>query len=271
MNEANCVSNKECSERRPVVLHKTSTVAELPLADRQCLSNRVLPLAFCSDQQAESPTGSTLRRKAQRWRLTKRPLTVADSIQMTRLGDPLYTEGGPSKGIVAKFSPDGKHFVVVLKKGNLQANTNEYSLVLFQTADVFQSPTPRVLVSLASSSNRPAIDSVRWLEDNDTILFLGERPGEQTQLYSLKCGSDELKKLTSSATCLTSFATTANGEEIVYSAKNPVSTFLTESASTEWNHCHKPACDRSDKGQPGGRRLGRRLFVYQAIRGGSRN
>ena len=165
--------------------------------------------------------------------LTKRPVTVADSIQMTRLGDPSYTDGAPSKGIVAKFSPDGKYFVVILKKGNLEANTNEYSLVLFQTAEVFQSPKPRVLVSLASSSNRPAINNVLWLDDNDTILFLGERPGEQTQLYSLKCSSKELTKLTSSATNLTSFVTTASGEVIVYTAKNPVSTFLTESVSRQ--------------------------------------
>jgi len=150
---------------------------------------------------------------------------------MTRLGDPSYSGGAPSKGIVAKFSPDGKHFVVILKKGNLEANTNEYSLVLFQTADVFQSPAPRLLVSVASSSNRPAISNVVWLDDNDTILFLGEHPSEQTQLYSLQCSSNELKQLTSSATYLTSFASTAGGEEIVYAAKTPVSTLLTESAS----------------------------------------
>jgi hypothetical protein len=49
---------------------------------------------------------------------------------------------------------------------------------------------------MASSSNRPAIQNVVWLDDNDTILFLGENPGETTQLYSVKCSSKELKKLT---------------------------------------------------------------------------
>ena len=173
---------------------------------------------------------------------------------MTRLGDPSYTDGGTSKGIVAKFSPDGKHFVVILKKGNLEANTNEYSLVLFQTAEVFQSPEPQVLVSLASSSNRPAIDNVLWLDDNDTILFLGERPGEQTQLYSLKCSSKELTKLTSHATNLTSFVTTASGEVIVYAAKNPVSTFLTESVARKGIAVTNEDRDRSDKRQLWGRR-----------------
>src|ERR1700687_873167 len=188
--------------------------------------------AFCRDQADESLASSTsAAQSTAAVGLTKRPVTVADSIRMTRLGDLSYTNGEPSKGIVAKFAPDGKHFVVILKKGNLEANTNEYSLVLFQTAAVFQSPEPQVLVSLASSSNRPAIDNVSWLDDNDTILFLGERPGEQTQLYSLKCSSKELTQLTRSATYLTSFVTAANSKEIVFAAKNPVSTFLTDSAA----------------------------------------
>jgi hypothetical protein len=160
-----------------------------------------------------------------------RAVSVADSIQMTRLGDANYTLGTPSKGMVAKFSPDGKKFVVILRKGNLETNTNEYSILLFPTADVFDSPAPRVLISLASSSNRPAISNVLWLGDSDTILFLGERPGEQTQLYSLKCSSSELKKLTNSATNLTAFATTADAATIVFTAKDRASTFLTESTS----------------------------------------
>jgi hypothetical protein len=186
--------------------------------------------AFCNDQRTKSSVSRTSTAlSASVAALRKRPVTVADSIQMTRLGDPSYTDGAPSKGAVAKFSPDGKHLVVILKKGNLEANTNEYFLVLFQTAEVFQSPEPRVLVSLASSSNRPAIDNVLWLDDNDTILFLGERPGEPTQLYSLKCSSKKLTKLTRPATAPTSFVTTASGEVIVYTARNPVSPFLTES------------------------------------------
>jgi hypothetical protein len=187
-------------------------------------------LAFCDDQRAVDPVdnASTAQSTALAL-LTKRPVTVPDSIQMTRLGDSLYADGWPSKGMVAKFSPDGNHFVVILKKGNLEANTNEYSLVLFQTAEVFQSPDPRVLVSLVSSSNRPAIDNVLWLDDNDTILFLGERAGEQTALYSVKCSSEELTKLTSHASNLTSFVTTTRGEIIVYGSESPVSTFLTQS------------------------------------------
>jgi hypothetical protein len=190
-------------------------------------------VAFCSDGPIETPARSTsTAQSAVVAGLTKRAVTVADSIQMTRLGNPSYTEGAPSKGIVAKFSPDGERFVIVLKKGNLAVNTNEYSLVLFQTSAVFQpSPEREVLASLASSSNRPAINNVLWLDDNDTILFLGERPGEQTELYSVTCSSKEMRKLTNHSTSLTSFVTTARGAEIVFTAKSPGATFLTDSVS----------------------------------------
>ncbi len=153
----------------------------------------------------------------------RRPVTVPDFIRMTRLGDP-----GSSNGMVTKFSPDGKRFVMVLIKGNLETNTNEYSLILFETDEVFRSPNPRRLLSMSSSSNRPGIQNLVWMNDNDTILFLGERPGETTQLYSFKCSSKELKKLTHHATNLTSFVAAANGDEIVFAAENPALSFVNE-------------------------------------------
>ena len=58
----------------------------------------------------------------------KRAVTVADSIQMTRFGDPYYADGGSAKGILAKFSPNGAQFVVILKKGNLRG---QYQRIFF--------------------------------------------------------------------------------------------------------------------------------------------
>src|SRR5260221_8472983 len=84
---------------------------------------RILLLIVCStygfsighteEREAGAPTNPAKSEIA----TVKRPVTVADSIEMTQLGDPSYAGGVPSKGIVAKFSPDGKRFVVVLKRG----------------------------------------------------------------------------------------------------------------------------------------------------------
>ncbi len=209
---------------------------------RLCASRRLLRVSvwllmvcstygFCIRPTEESgPAVGTNQAKAESAGV-KRRVTVPDFIQMTRLGDPQYTEGVPSKGLVAKFSPDGKRFVVLLRKGNLETNTNEYSLILFETDEVLRSPNPHLLLSMASSSNRPAIQNVVWLDDSDTILFLGEHPGETTQLYSFKCSSKELKKLTNHATNLRSFVTTAKGSELVFAAENPEVPFMNENAA----------------------------------------
>jgi dipeptidyl aminopeptidase/acylaminoacyl peptidase len=151
----------------------------------------------------------------------KRPFTVADSIRMTQFGDPLYEDGMDSSGRVAQFSPDGQHFVVVLKKGNLEQNTTEYNLLLYQTAEVFNSPRTDILLSLSSSSNRPAIQRIRWL-DNENIAFLGERPGEEQQLFTFNCARRRLRQLTRHVTNLLSFAIDARQERWYFVAEPAV-------------------------------------------------
>jgi hypothetical protein len=194
----------------------------------------------------------------------KLPVTVADFIQMTRLGDPQYNAGAASKGLVAKFSPDGKRFVVVLRRGNLETNTNEYSLILFETDEVFHSPNPRVLLSMSSSSNRPAIQNVVWIDDNDTILFLGEHAGETTQLYSLKCGSKELKKLSNHATNLTSFVAPPNGAEIVFAAESPELPFVNEHSARQGINVTSEVLSDLIAGKHGGADDSYTLFIKQA-------
>jgi len=198
-------------------------------------ANNKLPLKQEGEKASSRSTKGTLASPE------SHPVTVADSIRMTRLGDPLYTAGASSKGLVAQFSPDGKQFTVVLKKGNLEQNTVEYSLLLFKTAQAFQSPRPEILLTLASSSNRPAISAVNWLDDNQTIAFLGEHPGELQQLYTIRCSTKELKKLTNQPTNLVSYSTTARGDPVAFVAEPLVGKVLTSetrregvSISTQW-------------------------------------
>lgn len=193
-------------------------------------------VAFClsrygPEQARWSVIATPMAHAPARTKGRKHVVDIADSIEMTQFGDPYYADGGSAKGIVAKFSPNGEQFVVILKKGDLQTNTNEYSLVLFRTAEVFHSPAPHRLVSMSSSSNRPAIHNVVWLNDNDTLLFLGERPGEHSQIYSVHCSSGELTRLTNRVTNLTSFVSTSVGDEIAYVAEDPVSSITNDSVA----------------------------------------
>jgi dipeptidyl aminopeptidase/acylaminoacyl peptidase len=156
----------------------------------------------------------------------KRPVTVADAILITRLSDDHYFKGGSSSGRVAHFSPDGKHFIIVLEKGNLERNTNDFSLLLFHTADVLRSPKPEALVMMSSSSNRSAIKNVTWLEDSETVAFIGENFGEVPQVYTFNIRTNHLNRVTSHPTSVVNYAISANGKEVFFAADAPSPRFV---------------------------------------------
>ncbi len=151
----------------------------------------------------------------------QRPVTVADAIRMTKIGNPAYYRGAPSSGRVAQFSPDRKKFVVILRKGNLTKNSNDYSLLFWQTTAALRSSVPQVLLTRSSASNLEAIADVRWLQDNETILFLGGDLGETRQLYTLNTRSHLLKKLTNHPTNVISYSVSKTGNQIAYVAERP--------------------------------------------------
>ena len=227
-------------------------------------------LAVCSDQPDASPARTSTAQNPAVARLTKRPVTVADSIRMTRLGDPSYTAGAPSNGMVAKFSPDRKQFVVILRKGNLEGNTNEYSLVLFQTCRSV--PIAQAagfgFASLILESARH--QNVVWLDDNDTILFLGERPGEQTATLFAEVqfeGAEETYKSRHQSHFVRQRR--ERGEGRIFSSQ---SSFDSPDGQRcpERNRCNERIPDRSDTRQR--RRAGRRLrrLVDRATGSGNR-
>lgn len=156
--------------------------------------------------------------------VSKRPVTVEDTICMTRIAGPLdasaYRGAGPTSGF-AVFSPNGKRFVIVISKGNLAKNTNDYSLLLFRTADIFRSPTPTILTTFSSTSSRPGISEASWSQDNRTVFFLGARGEGPTQLYSIRCGSGQLRRLSSQHTSLVSYAMSASPGTFAFAAETP--------------------------------------------------
>ncbi|MBZ5534071.1 MAG: hypothetical protein LAO20_21790 [Acidobacteriia bacterium] len=130
----------------------------------------------------------------------------------------------------AEFSPDRQKFTVVTRKGNIRDNTNEYSLWLFRSRDVLRSLRPKLLLTRASSSSRPAIDDVRWLRDNETIAFIGEQPGKLPQIYSLNTRTLALAKLSSHRTSIVAFDTTADLNTVAFLARPAAAKYLTREA-----------------------------------------
>jgi dipeptidyl aminopeptidase/acylaminoacyl peptidase len=167
--------------------------------------------ALCVTAQTPTPAG---RDSA----ISKRPVRVADVIGMTQIGDRSYLDVFTRKGNVAQFSPDGSKFAFVTQKGDLKSDTVEFSLLIFKTADAFSSPHAEVAATFAASSNREAITDLTWLADNDTIVFLGERPGEHPQIYRVNTTTKKLTQLTSHPTSVLQYSMTARGESFVYLA-----------------------------------------------------
>ena len=147
----------------------------------------------------------------------KRRITVKDTIEMTEFADRGYFLGGTPDTSVAVFSPSGKQFLIRLKKGNMERNVVQYFLLLFQTGEAFQSPVGHLLLTMSSSSNREAIQQVRWLDDQD-VAFLGENPGETPQVYSVEISTNKITQLTHHPTAVVSYDISRDGREIVYEA-----------------------------------------------------
>lgn len=156
----------------------------------------------------------------------KKPFTVADSIEMTALADPAaHYARFSNTGI--KRSPDGRLFFVVTRKGNLLSGANEYRLLVYETKAVQQSlsttelPKPIELTRFATTSNRPGIGRAKWLSDSTTIAFLGENPGEQSQVYTVDVTTKKLRKLSSHPTSILDYDVGVDGERFVYTAMTP--------------------------------------------------
>jgi len=187
-------------------------------------------IAFiCLGQSVPEFVGARVSRDSSGVPSEQRLITAADAIRMTTLGDSDYHAGASSYGGIAKLSPDKKKAVIVLRKGNLDQNTNEYSLLIWDTETVFTAPRPSVPLTMSSSSNREGITDVRWF-GNEILTFLGESPGERRQVYAFNIRSHELRKLTNHPTDVNSYSMNARGDEIAFIGQVPFKSLWDDNA-----------------------------------------
>jgi dipeptidyl aminopeptidase/acylaminoacyl peptidase len=196
------------------------TTLQLPLTLLLCIM-QVVPLSVTAAAAGRRDMVLISQKPARQQLDGKRPVTVDDAIRMTKIGAPAYYRGATSYGRVAQFSPDGKQFTVVLRKGDLDKNTNDYTLLLWRTEQAVHSSPPQVLLTMSCSSNLEAIADVTWLPDNETLLFLGKQNALPRQLYSLNTRTHIVKRLTNHPTNLISYSASRAGDTIAYLAEQP--------------------------------------------------
>ncbi len=132
----------------------------------------------------------------------RRPFTVADSISMTRIVDP-DVPFGSFVTPVFKFSPDGKRFFLVTRRGNLSTGLNEFALVLFDSVEVArfvrysrgkQLPAQDVLARFDTGSSDGGIAGARWLPDG-SVALIGRGKDRRGQVYVMDLHTRQLRQL----------------------------------------------------------------------------
>jgi len=144
---------------------------------------------------------------------SRRPVTVTDMIEMTRItGHNSYSTGVYRP---ATFSSTGDRFVFVVQRGNLARNTISSSLLLFRTDQVFGTPRPDTVLTRESSTNQPAIAAVQWLPGDTALTFLTDDAGGIPQVHLLHLATRTVRQLTRSAVAIESYSVTPRGDRIL--------------------------------------------------------
>jgi dipeptidyl aminopeptidase/acylaminoacyl peptidase len=205
----------------PMQMSRQTSFAAFSRYILQCSWVCGLCLAFVTQSGAKQrhPTGPIQE--------AKRPVTVADAVRMAKVWDNGYDAAAVPGQDVGQVSPDGKKILIIVKKGNLDQNTNDYSLLFWSTAGIFHHSAPETLLTLSSSSNREAIKDVRWFSDGETVAFLGARLKEPSQVYAFNTRTRNLRRITKHPTNVISYSITFKSDHVAYIAE----------ASTEsiWN------------------------------------
>jgi dipeptidyl aminopeptidase/acylaminoacyl peptidase len=152
---------------------------------------------------------------------TKHPVTVVDMVEMTRPGDTDYINHWAQLPNIVSFSPNKLRFAFVSQTPDIKYNVVSYSIWVFETNTALTSPKATALATLQSSSNRPAVSQLRWLPDNDTLIFLGEQLGGMPQIYRVRCSTRRLEALTSASRGISEFSIADVGNTFVYLAQAP--------------------------------------------------
>jgi dipeptidyl aminopeptidase/acylaminoacyl peptidase len=140
---------------------------------------------------------------------TKRSLTVVDSINMTHLIDPPEH----SRDAHPQYSPNGKQFLVLTEKGNIETNLRDYSVLVFEAHDL--NATPQVVATFHSSSNEDAIKDPRWIDDKH-IAFIAANPGHTAQVFVLECHTRKMKRMTAAPNGVVAYALSSDSKRIAY-------------------------------------------------------
>ncbi len=166
---------------------------------------------------------------------SKRALSVADAIQTARVMSAPPTAGG-STAILAKsigqdvfISPDGKRYVVLLVRSDLQRNGNWIEILSGSLTSFASARRPEVIGRLLMSSLgtqfgygttiltfNPSTNHIAWV-DNERLTFLWGDKQNVGQIFEANLRTHEVEQLTHHSTNVTMYGISPTAG-IIYSA-----------------------------------------------------
>ena len=149
---------------------------------------------------------------------------IEQSIAMWRIHGALRGVGRTPEAMA--FAPGGRAFTLVLTRGNLTTERNEFQL---QLCTIVGDPNDREkielrrepLVTFSTPHSTAAISSVRWV-DAERVAFLGSNDGENAQVYELNVRTRKLQRRTNAETPILSFGLSVNGGAVLFASKTKV-------------------------------------------------
>lgn len=143
------------------------------------------------------------------------PISVEDLVRFANFGDPNALRFNSFPKDVAIPSPDGRYIAVLLRKGNIEKETNDAELFVYAVSKLFGDARPRKVAELSSATNEQPIAMVRWLPDSKSLVFAGTHGEEPSQVYRVDLRTQRVEKLTNGSTSLITYGIARAGDRIV--------------------------------------------------------
>ena len=138
----------------------------------------------------------------------RRPFTVRDSIELTTFNEP----SEDLHDTKPRFSPDGKHFLIVTSRGIVDTDQIESTLWIYEATSVrsflekgddSRELAPRRLVTVLTSPVAYTLDTYgslitepRWSADSRRVYFLRQNTSGDRQLYEVDRQTGAARQLT---------------------------------------------------------------------------
>jgi hypothetical protein len=157
-----------------------------------------------------------------------RPFTVPDSIEWSAVVP-------VRQGQVAAFSPDGRHFIIQTRRGDIARSANVSSILLFDASAAERhvkaargkrgAPPPKVLAHIDERRDEDRVSALQWL-DNSHVGYIARSSDGRMQGFELNIETGEKSQITQSATDVFAFAraagTTLYSACVPYNAEKPL-------------------------------------------------